>query len=147
MVTIENIEQIKAVSIQEVIKDPELTRLVLQTYVWLFDCKNPMFCTRSITNYYNEILKNGVKNLTLKTMERKYILKPDVLIWDAVTNEHYNATTITDEIAENMIRVSPRMANQFEQIPSGKVLKEEEKTIKAEIIEIPKVKKSRKSKK
>ena len=136
MVTVENIKLINSESIQEILKSPELTRLVLEIYVDLFNCKNPKFCAKSITEYWNEIKINGLKNLKLKQMQRNYLLKRDRLVWDSSTGKHYDYLTITDEIAERMVKLNPRMTNHFENIIHTPDLQPEKKTVKAELIKV-----------
>jgi len=136
MVTVENINKINSESIQEILKSPDLTRLVLEIYVDLFNCKRPQFCAKSITEYWNEIKINGLKNLKLKTMSRNYILKRDRLVWDSTTGKHYTYLTITDEIAERMVKLNPRMTNHFENIIHTPDLQPEKKEIKAGLIQV-----------
>jgi hypothetical protein len=138
VITIEQILEVQSNSIQEVLKSPELTRLVLIIYVDLWGCKYPKFCTRSITEYYEAIKSQGKTKFNQKNMERKYILKEGTQIWSGLHQTFYNSMTITDEIAEQLIKLSPRLKNQFKKTPLPEVLQPENAKVKATVIRVKK---------
>jgi len=156
MVTENQINEIQANSIQSVLASAELTRLVLSVYIDLWGCKNPKFCAVSINQYYGAILKEGLTKFKQKTMARKYILKEGIQIWSGLHQTFYDSMTITDEIAEQLIKLSPRLKNQFESTPLPEVLQPEKRKVEAELVspekmaeilqEIDKPKRTRKNK-
>lgn len=114
----EEIKKLKASSIQEVLKSSELTGLVLKNYCSIFGCKNPKFCTKAITEYY-------IKLTTEEIMKKsqKYRLKDGVSIFDYASKTEYNNENLTDEIAKALIKITPKLIDNFEVVEEIKSVK------------------------
>lgn len=117
MTTIDDIKKIKSCEISEILKNSDLTRLVLVVYSELFNCKNPKFCSKSISDYKKLIDLEGFELLKTKNMSRKYVLKPNIRVYDAINFCFYTNENLTDEKAKALLKRNPKLADKFDILP------------------------------
>lgn len=100
-----------ACNVEEVLVTPLLRQAAVSYARSLFYGGNPIrSCDSSVRNYFRRLQLEGPA--TQKKLENvKYQLKPgSVIVFD---NQTYNASTITDEIAEDYIKKFPKAVSNF----------------------------------
>lgn len=60
------------------------------------------------------LMYNALKD---KGEERKYLLRHDTAVYDKQSKQAYNCVTITDAIAERILKERPELAKRFVSIP------------------------------
>jgi len=97
--------------IEEVLRTPLLRQAVVSYTRNLFYGGAPVSsCDSSCRNYYRRLMLEGVeKQKKLDTM--KYQLKPGIFI--VHNGQSFNASTMTDEIAEEYLAKFPKAAGNF----------------------------------
>lgn len=111
-----DIIKLREVTIDIILKDGDLTSLLLKTYGALWKCV-PKLCIKSLTLYHSKIRKQGFEKLELMEKTQKYLLKQGVRIYDHSNHAHYTVHNMTDAIAKKLLKGNPILANKFDKIP------------------------------
>lgn len=97
--------------IEEVLQTPLLRQAVVSYTRNLFYGGAPVSsCDSSCRNYYRRLQLEGVK-IEKKLSQMKYQLKPGIFI--VHNGQSYNASTMTDKIAEEYLEKFPAMIKNF----------------------------------
>ena len=97
--------------IEEVLRTPLLRQAVVSYTRNLFYGGAPVSsCDSSCRNYYRRLQLEGVK-IEQKLSNMKYQLKPGIFI--VHNGQSYNASTMTDAIAEDYLAKFPKAAGNF----------------------------------
>ena len=97
--------------IEEVLRTPLLRQAVVSYTRNLFYGGAPVSaCDSSCRNYYRRLMLEGVE-IEKKLSNMKYQLKPGIFI--VHNGQSYNASTMTDSIAEDYLAKFPKAAGNF----------------------------------
>ena len=97
--------------IEEVLRTPLLRQAVVSYTRNLFYGGAPVSsCDSSCRNYYRRLMLEGVE-IEKKLSNMKYPLKPGIFI--VHNGQSYNASTMTDSIAEDYLAKFPKAAGNF----------------------------------
>ena len=97
--------------IEEVLRTPHLRQAVVSYTRNLFYGGAPVSaCDSSCRNYYRRLMLEGVEKQK-KLDNMKYQLKPGIFI--VHNGQSYNASTMTDAIAEDYLAKFPKAAGNF----------------------------------
>lgn len=114
-----SLEELIATDIREVLASPELSAAVISYYSKIYAGGLPVRgCNSSKQMYYRRLQIDGLETKQRIDMA-KYQLKPTISTI-RFKNQIYNSSTITDEIAEGIIKEYPEQINSF-------IIKEEPK--------------------
>ena len=107
-----SLEELLAMDIREIIESPDLSGAVISYYSKLYAGGLPVRgCTGSKRNYFRRLQIDGIEIQKKKDMA-KYELKPGVGTI-RFKNQIYNSSSITDEIAESIIKEYPGQKDSF----------------------------------
>lgn len=115
----EAIEKLKGVSIAEILKDGDLTLLLVSTYGRLWRCV-PGMCTRKLRKYHSLVINKGLEKLSTVEKSKNYELKKGIVIYVAANHAHYSNANITDAVAEKILKADPKSASKFKKMPKPK---------------------------
>ena len=106
------LETILAKDVHEIIASRELSGAVLTHYRHLYTGGMPVrSCESSIKGYFRRLQIDGLETKKRLDMS-KYQLKKEIGCI-RFNNQMYNSSTITDEIAEQIVKEYPKLASSF----------------------------------
>ena len=117
MVKIDDYSEIMSVSVEEVLRSPHLTLLLLRlASKLLLYGGQPRGCEKSIRSYYRELKeqKNLIPFLIMKTCKLK-----DGVHFLSRANEHVVDYTMTDDKAIRLLKAGLIPENLFVKLPDG----------------------------
>lgn len=125
---VDNVKKILSNDIQEIIKSPELSMLLLITYSKLYlNGAQPRSCERSQKEYYQKLQKNGI----MKAKEKKTcVAKFKGLRFINSMQAHIHGEMITDSQALRALLGGHLKESDFITLPEDYKLKAEPKTKK-----------------
>jgi hypothetical protein len=97
--------------VEEVLVTPPLRQAVISYTRSLFYGGSPISsCDSSVRNYYRRLQLEGIEKQQ-KLLNMKYQLKPGLVL--VHSGQIYNASTMTDEIAEEYLNRFPKAKSNF----------------------------------
>lgn len=119
----EKIELIQGSSSKEILNGgghngTPLLKFVFQIHEEVFGmpCKS---CSEALPGYIKKIKSINLNEKIMSTEERKYRMKSGSVIRIKGTNKYYSDSNITDEVAEELLKVNPNRSQLFAKMPKG----------------------------
>ena len=105
------LDELIRLDVEEILTTPLLRQAVLSYARHLFNGDNPVAgCDTSVHYYFLRLQKEGIEKQQ-KLLNMKYQLKPGLVL--VHMGQVYNASTMTDEIAEDYLSKFPKGKDSF----------------------------------
>ncbi len=129
---VEDVQKILSADIQEILKSPELSKMLLKCYSVLYLNSNPpRFCEKSQRQYYNQLKINGIMRAKETNKKKTCVALWKGLRWVSSMRVHLNAATINDEQAIKALVGGHLTDSDFDVLPEDykkKVIKSKKKS-------------------